>query len=65
MDMKILEWLSPSSNLTNLSTIQRRTQHCRVEGTGDWLLESSAYSDWYRSGGLLWIHGVGKSSFSR
>lgn len=53
---KTLRWLSPQSNH---SKIQRETRDYRLEGTGEWLLQHSEYLNWCRSGGLIWIHGVG------
>jgi hypothetical protein len=56
-EREVLEWLSPSSGF---SKIQNETRDCRVEDTGEWLLEDWKYSNWCHSGGLFWVHGVGK-----
>ncbi|KAH0021690.1 pfs domain-containing protein, partial [Aureobasidium melanogenum] len=54
-EQNILEWLWPSSDF---SKIQNENRHCRVKDTGDWLIQDLKGSDWYLSGGLVWIHGV-------
>lgn len=59
-EQKILEWLWPSSNF---SKIQNGIRHCRVKDTGDWLIQDLEILDWYRCGGLIWIHGVGEYLF--
>lgn len=56
-EREVLEWLSISSDF---SKIQNETRHRRVKDTGDWLIQDLEVLDWYRSGGLVWIHGVGK-----
>ncbi|KAG9756503.1 pfs domain-containing protein, partial [Aureobasidium melanogenum] len=54
-EQNILEWLWPSSDF---SKIQNEIRHCRVKDTGDWLIQDLEGLDWYRSGRLVWIHGV-------
>jgi nucleoside phosphorylase len=55
----ILEWLSASSDF---SKTQHVTRDCRVENTGEWLLQDPRYLDWCSFGGLFWIHGAGKQT---
>ncbi|KAH0371128.1 pfs domain-containing protein, partial [Aureobasidium melanogenum] len=57
MEREILDWLSPSSNF---SKIQNEIRPCRIKDTGDWLIQDLEGLDWYRAGGLVWIHGVVK-----
>lgn len=61
-EQRILEWLWPSSDF---SKIQNEVRHCRVKDTGDWLIRDLENLDWYRSGGLIWIHGVGECLFKQ
>lgn len=52
---KLRRWLSPSDPSTNLNAAKEK----RHEGTGDWFINSDAFSEW-KSGSRrhLWLHGL-------
>lgn len=53
--MKMLQWLSS----TDSSIYHNRATQQKQQGTGQWLLESDAFSRWkYHSRGLWWLHGI-------
>lgn len=44
-----------------ISKRHHEAQNSRTFGTGQWLLDSKEYKDWFNSsGGLLWLYGVGE-----
>ncbi len=51
---KMFDWLNAVSSSTNYSSARRKHQ----PKTGDWLLESEAFSLWKNNPQLLWLHGV-------
>ena len=52
---KILDWLSSS----NFSKPQNSARETRASGTGQWLLDLEAYTNWRDSSpGLLWLYGA-------
>jgi hypothetical protein len=52
---KIRNWLAPPDPSTNLNQARR----LRYQGTGQWFLESEAYSEWKNEeNSFLWLNGI-------